>query len=57
MGVASCQHDDLYRVRQRAHSQFLVPNQKECLPRPRDPTLFDSLFLRGAVFVVAVAAA
>ena len=56
-GVASCQHADLSRVRQRAYSQFLVPNQKECLPDPRDPTLLDSLLFRSALFVVEAAAA
>ena len=57
IGVASCQYAELSRVRQRAYSQFVVPNQKECLPDPRDPTLLDSLLFRSALFVVEAAAA
>jgi hypothetical protein len=54
---ARCQHADLSRVRQRAYPQFLVPDQKKCLSHPRDPTLLDSVFLRGALFVVEATAA
>jgi hypothetical protein len=40
-----------------AHILNSVPDQKECLLRPRDPALLDSLFLRGALFVVEATAA